>query len=147
MLDEEMPRGIFVSFRRHLGSGGAAMLYHLGLEAGRSRGRHAMEMARRVGIRSLDRALELVAKALKALGYGIIEILEFQEEPPIIRMRIYQSIECELGRGVGQPFSQYVRGIIAGMISEILQREMTAKEVKCIAKGDSYCEFELKPRM
>ena len=147
ILDDGMLRGIFISFRERLGSGGEAMLYHLGLEAGRSRGRHAATLAQRVGIKSLDKGLETVAKALKALGYGIIEFIELQENPPRARVRIYNSIECELGRGAGHPFSQYIRGLITGIASEFFKREMTAREVKCIAMGDPYCEFELKPRM
>ncbi len=147
ILDDGMLQGIFISFREHLGSGGEAMLYHLGLEAGRSRGRHAAMLAQRVGIKSLDKGLETVAKALKALGYGIIEFIELQENPPRARVRIYNSIECELGRGAGHPFSQYIRGLINGIMSEFFKREMTAREVKCIAMGDPYCEFELKPRM
>jgi len=147
ILDDGMLRGIFISFRERLGSGGEAMLYHLGLEAGRSRGRHAAMLAQRVGIKSLDKGLETVAKALKALGYGIIEFIELQENPPRARVRIYNSIECELGRGAGHPFSQYIRGLITGIASEFFKREMTAREVKCIAMGDPYCEFELKPRM
>jgi len=147
ILDDGMLRGIFISFRERLGSGGEAMLYHLGLEAGRSRGRHAAMLAQRVGIKSLDKGLETVAKALKALGYGIIKFIEFQENPPRARVRIYNSIECELGRGAGHPFSQYIRGLITGIMSEFFKREMTAREVKCIAMGDPYCEFELKPRM
>ena len=147
ILDDGMLRGIFISFRERLGSGGEAMLYHLGLEAGRSRGRHAAMLAQKVGIKSLDRGLETVAKALKALGYGIIEFIELQENPPRARVRIYNSIECELGRGAGHPFSQYIRGLITGIASEFFRREMTAREVKCIAMGDPYCEFELKPQM
>ena len=146
ILDDGMLRGIFISFRERLGSGGEAMLYHLGLEAGRIRGRHAAMFAQRLGIKGLDKGLETVAKALKALGYGIIEFMELQENPPRARVRVYNSIECELGRGAGHPFSQYIRGLITGIASEFFKREMTAREVKCIAVGDHYCEFELQPK-
>lgn len=146
ILDESMLRAIFVSFRERLGSGAEAMLYHLGLEVGRIRGRHALQLARRLGIEDVGKRLETVAKALKALGYGVIEFVEVDERAPRIRVRIHSSIECELGRGADRPFSQYIRGLISGLASEVFQREMITEETRCIARGDPHCEFELYPR-
>lgn len=35
---------------------------------------------------------------------------------------------------------------MAGWFSAFFNRKVTAVEVKCIAKGDPYCQFRIKPR-
>jgi len=86
------------------------------------------------------------ALLFKSLGYGIPEILELREDPPYLRVRVYQCIECELGGRATRPFSHYVRGILAGYASEIFKQELFAMENRCLTLGDPYCEFEVKPR-
>lgn len=60
-----------------------------------------------------------------------------------IASAILKAIECEIGRGTRKRFSQLVRGIIAGLMEGVFGSEV---EVKCIAKGDEYCEFLVRRR-
>jgi predicted hydrocarbon binding protein len=146
IFSEPALRGFLIDFRKHLGSGGEAMLYYLGREVGAERARYIDDEAERIGATSVGDKFAIGAKIFMSLGYGVLEILELREEPPYLRVRIYHSIECELGRGAGRTFSHYVRGTLAGFATELFKREMFAEEVRCIAQGDSLCEFDIKPK-
>ena len=139
-------KGILIEFRKRLGTGGEAMLYHIGREVGVEGARDINQNAERIGVKDLRDKLEIGMLLLQCLGYAIPEMVEFSEEPPYLKIRLQNSIECELGRGAGKPFSHYVRGMITGYTSEIFQRDLLAEETRCIAMGDPYCEFEVKPR-
>jgi predicted hydrocarbon binding protein len=49
-------------------------------------------------------------------------------------------------KGSSEPQSHYIRGVLDGFFSSLFKVEMEAKETKCIAKGDPYCEFEIKEK-
>ncbi len=146
IMDENTLRGLFLGFRERLGSGGEAMLYHLGLEAGRNRAEYIDRMAAEIGIEGLREKVEIVSGVFRSLGYGIMELIDLREDPPYANIRLHGSIECELGRGAGRPFSQFLRGAIAGFASALFNTNMFALETRCIAQGDPYCEFEVTPR-
>ena len=44
-----------------------------------------------------------------------------------------------------EPSSHMFRGMLAGVIEEIANRQVISLEEKCIAKGDPYCQFVVKP--
>ncbi|MCX8182794.1 MAG: hypothetical protein N3D12_06745, partial [Candidatus Methanomethyliaceae archaeon] len=73
-------------------------------------------------------------------GFGRMDILEFEHDRAVIQ--VYDSFECELGKGRVVPYSHLVRGIIAGTLSEIFEKGFTVVEEACIAKGDPSCKFE-----
>ena len=76
-----------------------------------------------------------------------MKILKSNDTPPYTYIRVYRCFECECApQKTNKPYSHLVRGMIAGVSTEILGMEMTAKEIKCIAMGDPYCEFEVYPR-
>ncbi|KYH36266.1 MAG: hypothetical protein AYL28_006850 [Candidatus Bathyarchaeota archaeon B23] len=122
------------------------MLYHLGLGGGMMRGTRIFQEAASIGVSDLMEKCEIASGVFMSLGYGMLELLELREEPPYIHLRIHRSIECELGRSAGRPFSQFIRGIIAGFATICFKREMIAEESRCIAMGDPCCEFKIKPR-
>ena len=146
ILDETALRGLLVSFREHLGTGGEAMLYHLGMEVGAIRASHIFEKAESIGVLDLRGKCQIIFNVLTSLGYGIFEPVKLDREPPQAILRIHRSIECELGRGAKRPYSQFIRGMLAGFATHCFNRPMIAIETRCIAMGDPYCEFEVKPR-
>ncbi|MBO3808288.1 MAG: 4-vinyl reductase [Candidatus Brockarchaeota archaeon] len=60
------------------------------------------------------------------------------------QLRVYESCECEIGKGSEQPYSQIVRGMLAGFFSLLFGKEAKTTETRCIAKGDPYCEYTVK---
>ena len=144
IFDEAGLRGFFVDFRERLGSGGEAMLYHLGLEVGREWVSYITTRAEEIGAERLEDIAYLACSIFTSLGFGQLEIIKLSKEPPYIKLRIYNSIECTLVRRKREkPFSQFIRGAITGVSNIILNTEMFAREIKCVTKGDPYCEFEI----
>jgi len=76
---------------------------------------------------------------IKALGWASIETLNWSDDGIGIRIRADGLVECQLlERHKG---SHMFRGFISGILSRLFGKELLAKEVKCVSKGDEYCEF------
>ncbi|MGC8936636.1 MAG: V4R domain-containing protein [Candidatus Methanomethylicaceae archaeon] len=65
-----------------------------------------------------------------------------QEHGEII---IHDSFECELGKHRAIPYSQFIRGIIAGILAELFGKRFNVVEEECIAKHDPACRLSIKP--
>jgi predicted hydrocarbon binding protein len=50
------------------------------------------------------------------------------------------------GAKIGCPVDGLARGMYAGSANVIFKCDMDAVETRCVAMGDPYCEFVLKPR-
>ncbi|RLI14146.1 MAG: hypothetical protein DRO43_04745 [Candidatus Hecatellales archaeon] len=145
IFSEEGLKGLIVDLRERIGSGAEAILYFSGFEVGRELAKKYFGVSELLGIKGLREKIIFAADVFMSVGYGILEILKFEENPPYALLRIHRCMECELGRNAGKPFSHFIRGILAGFNSQILGVKMFARETKCIAKGDPYCEFEVTP--
>lgn len=136
ILVREDALGKFVKdMRERLGSAGEAFLYYAGLDLGNGMWnglRHYTE-----GV--IDR-LRIFALFLQSSGYGKFEA-DYDIEGRRANIKVYDSIECVQGVGSDRPFSQLIRGIIAGCFENIFGKGIKVEEVKCMAKGDEYCEF------
>jgi len=58
--------------------------------------------------------------------------------------RLYGSTIAKPYIGRGDMMCDYLAGMIAGGFSSIIGKPLKCKEVRCIANGDEFCEFELK---
>ncbi|RLI34807.1 hypothetical protein DRO53_02735 [Candidatus Bathyarchaeota archaeon] len=140
-------RGLVLDVRKKIGSGAEAIQYYLGFEAGLEFGKKHREMGEALGIRDPVQVYRDISSSMfNCVGYGAMETVKLTMQPPYALIRVFNCFECELGKGSAKPFSHLVRGMIAGVLTELLGVEMFAKETKCIAKGDPYCEFEVTPR-
>jgi len=99
----------------------------------------------------VDGSEELVrlAKALfQMLGYGRIELLRIDDARREAVVRVYDSFACELFRGAGEIRGNFIRGLITGWLAARWHvkklEEITAREVKCIARGDPYCQYWIR---
>ncbi len=91
--------------------------------------------------------VNLVKELFRLLGYGIAEVLKVTETEA--RVRIYDSFECRALKNAGEARGGIIRGMIAGWAAGYWNAEygeITIREVKCIAKGDPYCEYIIKRR-
>lgn len=141
-------KGFIVDIRKRFGSAAETFLYYLGYEAGEAYCQEHMEIAAKLGIDDAMTILnDLGSSVFTCTGFGKMEIVKFKMDPPHIIIRVYNNFECELGVKVGEAFSHLLRGMIAGYISTLLNTEMIAKETKCIAIGDPYCEFEVTSKI
>jgi len=139
-------KGLLVKIREELGTAGEVFLYYSGFHSGFEIAKLNMEMGAKLGLADPEQILKLITlNLLNSLGYGKLKLLSLKTNPAEATIRVYDSFECELGAGSRKPFSAFLRGIIAGISTVFLNEKMSAKETKCIAKGDPYCEFIIKP--
>lgn len=131
--------GLFKSGWERFGVAYSVLLYSAGFDAGRSAFRHHRE---------LSQSPELIVKIAEALfqmlGYGVLEILKIDDASREAVARVYSSFECELFKGSGEARGSFVRGMLAGWFAErwgVPYEEVVAREYKCIARGDEYCEY------
>lgn len=87
----------------------------------------------------IERALLLIGGS--GLGKGILTRYSSHNHC-VIKMR--DSFEC-IGLKSKRPASYFFRGVMSGLLGELWKAEVIASEVKCIARGDGYCEFLVIP--
>ncbi len=93
---------------------------------------------------SKEDILRILQETYRASGWGIIEFGEINHKEGRINVRIKQHVVPEsLGKS-SKPVCHDIRGYLAGIFSKYFERRISATEVKCMATGDEYCEFEIK---
>jgi predicted hydrocarbon binding protein len=103
-------------------------------------------LSKRLGPRwGKGRLISEAIKIYRAGGWGNIELVKYSPEENEIVLRLYHSFECEAFKGSEKPMSSFVKGHINGLVSGILDRELSITETRCIAVGDLYCEFKIRP--
>lgn len=143
ILRQPVCEGFIKGVWRQFGSAGAILLYLAGFEAGRLAYRDYTRLTE-----DPSAQLALAQALFQMLGYGVLELVRVDDERREAVARVRDSFECELFRGAGEIRGSFVRGLIAGWlagrwgVSE--EREILAREVKCIAKGDPYCEYHVQ---
>ncbi|MDI6691053.1 MAG: hypothetical protein QME50_04180 [Candidatus Bathyarchaeota archaeon] len=126
--------------RSQFGTAGEAFLYYIGFEIGK---RAYLSYAKLSGTEEFE-TLIATAKAVNLrLGWSIIKEARINEKAKTATVTLLENFECNLARGYGKAYSQFYRGAVAGIFTQYFKEEMKAEEVKCIAKGDSYCQFEV----
>jgi len=121
------------------GTGFAAILYHVALAGAVEECRGYLERFGR------DESVKLLEERFRLLGYGVLKIVRLTERELVAR--VYDSIECSAFRGAGEPRGALTRGIAAGIAAAYWNappESIVAEEVKCLAKGDAYCEFRVR---
>lgn len=121
-------------------------MYYTGYEIGLESGKAQREMGHQLGVTDLAQIVKDISISFfNCIGFGLAETLKLKTEPFYALIRMHDSFECELGRKVEKPYSQLIRGILAGVFTELFRTNVQVEETKCVAKGDPYCEFEAKP--
>nr|MDO8132938.1 ATPase domain-containing protein [Candidatus Njordarchaeum guaymaensis] len=85
--------------------------------------------------------LKLYASYLSNVGLGMIELVRFTND--LVTYRVRNSL-CSQGQRSEKPMAPYLAGTFAGAVEVILGRLVKCTEIKCMAKGDDYCEFECR---
>ena len=82
--------------------------------------------------------------ALQALGFGAIEVVLNNASDGEVMFRIYNNFECSHYKLSREPKGYFTRAVIRGFYRMLWGREKVGvKELKCIARGDKYCEFHV----
>jgi predicted hydrocarbon binding protein len=92
-------------------------------------------------INSLEEAIHLYAKLATLMGFGEITVQEYDLEKGVIRFRTSNSPICTHFKNSGKNMGAFLEGVIGGVAEFYLGSDSKCKEVKCVAKGDEYCEY------
>jgi predicted hydrocarbon binding protein len=120
------------------GSGGEVILFELGKAAGKKDGRDLDEL---MGRENVVANLPQISKLYSALGWGRSSMKSQEPDPSHFVIRITDCFESNRELKSERPTCSFVRGHMAGFVSEIFRREFVAREVACESKGDDFCEF------
>ena len=142
VLRKPVFEALIKGFRKKFGTVSEAFLYYIGYEIGRE----ALKSHCQILLsRNLEELVRVSEALFKAVGWGKLKILEYSDNDCFAIAIVEDSFECELAGKTNKPYSQLIRGALAGWFSEMVGKKCSAEETKCIAKGDPYCEFHIKP--
>jgi len=142
LLRRDVYEGFIIGGWSRFGSGYGQLLYIVGFDAGRRAYKSHASLCP-----DKTKMLMLAKDLFQMLGYGILDYIYVSDKDKEALIRVYESFECELFKGKGGVRGNFVRGLIAGWLSANWGlkdfRKITAEELKCMAKGDPYCEFHV----
>ncbi len=144
-----MPRWFFVAIKRQIEQLcdpeiARQVLYRAGFEGAT---KWAQEQMTRYGL-SGRAVMEQYMASAGQRGWGDLKITEYDESAVRVKVTLTNSAVAEETGQVGRAVCDHLPGSIAGAMQTILAnagkpRELIGQETKCIAKGDSHCEFEV----
>lgn len=128
-----------------LGSGAFTILWHIGLR----KGKMLIELIKKLVPADAELKQKEMLEAFKQLyqagGWGIIEYAEINTKQKTGKIRVYHSIAESLLKKYDMPICYYVKGNLTALLQEVFGCEgVYLNEVKCMAMGDPYCEFEFE---
>lgn len=106
-----------------------------------------IDLIRKIGVATDERIIKKVLETkVTEQGYGRGELVKFDKEGTSV-VRVHNSFEAsQVKKKYGEkdePVCHDLRGLMAGGATAITKKKMKAKETKCEAMDDEYCEFEI----
>ncbi|HIP85658.1 MAG TPA: hypothetical protein EYH17_03315 [Pyrodictium sp.] len=129
---------LYNSIEKIVGDAVSGILYVAGKDIGKGLSeeiKRRMDERRASGLEELARD---AVKLLEELGFGKVELVESNPQKFVVRM--YSSATSMYAKK-GKTVCHLERGMLVGIAENIMGKRYVAKEVKCRAKGDAYCEF------
>jgi predicted hydrocarbon binding protein len=133
---------LFSGIRKEFGSAGEVFLYYMGLESGSKVFEDYKKTIGSVNPRTL---IDIALAFTFNMGWGVPKLQEQNLRKKTVRIRIYDNFECASGKGAGKPYNHFLRGVAAGLFVHFFKTAATVEETKCIAQGDAFCEFLIRP--
>jgi len=140
IMPTESLASIFTRVVGVFGDGSAArvMLSQMGQAAGKTAMRNLLEQ---LGPETVKKELESVIGLYSTSGWGIFDLVSSNIDAARADIRVLDNFECVNFKGSSVPRSNFLRGHIAGMFAELVGSRVDVAENKCVAMGDSVCNF------
>ena len=126
------------SMLRDLGTGGLAVMYHMG----RNAGEHIFDRFS-VGREDKKLILKHFLLYLESLGYGEFKVQKYNDRIFAV-IHAYDLFEC-IGKSKVKG-SNIFRGLLTGFFVKLWETDVVVEETKCRMRGNKYCEFIIKPK-
>ena len=117
------------------------------LQMGRAGGQSSLKaFAETMGKSRMREQIYNIMNMYSAGGWGVFKLVQVDFDRGVAVVHAFDNFECTLHRGEGgEQYSQYVRGDLAGLFSEVFGGKVDAVETQCIVQGAPYCRFEIAP--
>jgi len=119
-----------------------SLIYSLEKERGSS---FLYPLVKEFKLSDLKEVITYCFKIFVLRGLGNFEIVEFNPDEGFFRFRVLDNPICSQLKDLGKPAGVTIAGTIAGIVEKYTGKEYDAQEVKCLAKGDEYCEYIVRP--
>lgn len=77
------------------------------------------------------------------IGWGRFKLIRFDPLLHQLSLKVYFSPFAETYGKSEKSVCHFIRGVMAGLAFTIFHKEVHAEEIECLAKGDSFCRFEI----
>jgi predicted hydrocarbon binding protein len=124
-------------------SGLAAVLYDAGKKVGENAAKRLREMFKVQG----EELIQALAQAGKATGWGVTEVRRIDMKKPSATIIVKDCFEAVAWRKKPYTVCHWTRGYLAGYMSNVFGNPVEAVETKCMAVGESYCEFKIQRKI
>ena len=144
VLETRAVADMFEALDKVFGSGSSVIIKEQGFNYGRAM---TAEMAKLLTKPYMVRNFRYGMELFKATGWGIISVLEANQDLTQVRVRVDESFECERRRSK-RPCGYFTSGFVAGVFSFLSGKELQGVETFCVATGQDHCEITVseKPR-
>jgi predicted hydrocarbon binding protein len=142
LLGQERFSKMLDRLRDSFGMAGNVMVYQEGLSVGDGLARFFVG---KMGDRFVKNHLPQIFGVFSAAGVGQVEIAHYELDQLKVDLILKNSMECS-GHQSKKHHSEFLRGVIAGMIEVVVGGRVKCEEIRCIAIGDDYCEFIITSR-
>lgn len=102
------------------------------------------ELMRNFKPKNLSEATKKYARFNTLRGYGKFTG-ELDEKNNALHVKHFNSTFCSRNINLKKPTGFFISGVITGLCEAFTGTKYITKEVKCVAKGDEYCEYITKP--
>lgn len=128
------------------GKAGKAIVYGMGEAAGRA---FYKGLARQINTETLKSHLKDVVGLDTAQGWGDFRLTSVDLHEMTASVTVVNSFECAHLQGASSTSHtcDFVRGHLAGLLSEMFGKRMEATETLCVGRGDSNCQFDIRETM
>ncbi|MEM2373232.1 MAG: hypothetical protein QXI11_02190 [Thermoproteota archaeon] len=132
--------GFFQGLYDLLGDSAGAFLYHAGKLVGIEGAKSHREY---LNVSDVDLWLRIAGRFLRSLGYA--RELNIARIDGGIEAVLIDSLECQIQAKLRRiPSSNWTRGLIAGIATDLMERDCSAEEVECINLGYPHCRIVAK---
>lgn len=137
LIRVETLHGMMKEVEKVLGTGASLVWYMAGKGAGKSL---IKTMRKELETKDLRKICNFLISFYESCGWGRGEITSWHPGKGKLTLQIWDNAFAEKNSS-NISSCYFLKGFIEGVLEELIGRNVKAEELKCISKGDGYCEF------
>lgn len=126
------------------GAVGKVLVFEMGKAAG-----HSMFnlIKQTLGDSKVDVALSDWVNLYSAIGWGVFKLTQVDPAAATATLQVANNFECAFHNGEEhRPYSEFIRGHLSALFSDLFRRNVSAAETECVAHADPFCVFHVVPQ-